>query len=257
MRSSGPRIRVQSPRPADSVRTNTHSVHLSVRPWSPQSPGFLRGDSSARTAARRRPVATSVAALRRRRSTELCPRVSRAGSPDGTAPSGPCRAPSRRSSAAISSAASSASHFGRAICTGCGQGFVVAFSCKGRGVCPSCNARHMTQTAAHLADHVIPPVPVRQWVISVPKRRRSRWRRRHPLSGAGCDPRMEGNCERGRGLRRQRKSGLEHGYLERGEEVPRHFRARVASSPTSPGRRLPKCHWPTYPLDTRPLLWCS
>jgi len=62
--------------------------------------------------------------------------------------------------------------FGRALCTGCGQGFVVAFSCKGRGVCPSCNGRHMAQTAAHLADHVIPPVPVRQWVISVPKRLR-------------------------------------------------------------------------------------
>jgi len=30
----------------------------------------------------------------------------------------------------------------------------------------------MAQTAAHLADHVIPPVPVRQWVISVPKRLR-------------------------------------------------------------------------------------
>jgi hypothetical protein len=50
--------------------------------------------------------------------------------------------------------------------------------CKGRGVCPSCNGRHMAQTAAHLADHVIPPVPVRQWVISVPKRRRSRYRLR-------------------------------------------------------------------------------
>jgi hypothetical protein len=47
-----------------------------------------------------------------------------------------------------------------------------SFSCKGRGVCPSCNGRHMAQTAAHLADHVIPPVPVRQWVISVPKRLR-------------------------------------------------------------------------------------
>jgi hypothetical protein len=56
----------------------------------------------------------------------------------------------------------------------CRTGFIVAFSCKGRGVCPSCNGRHMAQTAAHLADHVIPPVPVRQWVISVPKRRRSR-----------------------------------------------------------------------------------
>ena len=47
-----------------------------------------------------------------------------------------------------------------------------SFSCKRRGVCPSCNGRHMAQTAAHLVDHVIPPVPVRQWVISVPKRLR-------------------------------------------------------------------------------------
>jgi hypothetical protein len=42
----------------------------------------------------------------------------------------------------------------------------------GRGVCPSCNGRRMAQTAAHLVDRVIPPVPVRQWVISVPKRLR-------------------------------------------------------------------------------------
>ena len=27
--------------------------------------------------------------------------------------------------------------FGRALCSGCNAGFVVAFSCKGRGVCPS------------------------------------------------------------------------------------------------------------------------
>ena len=26
----------------------------------------------------------------------------------------------------------------------------------------------MAQTAAHLVDHVIPPVPVRQWVLSLP-----------------------------------------------------------------------------------------
>ncbi len=62
--------------------------------------------------------------------------------------------------------------FARSLCMACRTGFVVAFSCKGRGVCPSCNGRHMAQTAAHLADHVIPPVPVRQWVISVPKRLR-------------------------------------------------------------------------------------
>jgi len=62
--------------------------------------------------------------------------------------------------------------FGWARCTSCGQGFVVDFSCKGRGVCPSSDGRRMAQTAAHLVDRVIPPVPVRQWVISVPKRLR-------------------------------------------------------------------------------------
>jgi hypothetical protein len=74
--------------------------------------------------------------------------------------------------------------FARAVCMTCRTGFVVAFSCKGRGVCPSCNGRHMAQTAAHLADHVIPPVPVRQWVISVPKRLRGMLADRPPAVAA-------------------------------------------------------------------------
>ena len=45
---------------------------------------------------------------------------------------------------------------------GCGHDKLVAFSCKRRGFCPSCGARRMAQTAAHLVDHVIPHVPVRQ-----------------------------------------------------------------------------------------------
>lgn len=62
--------------------------------------------------------------------------------------------------------------FARARCPDCGHDFLVAFSCKGRGLCPSSNARRMTETAAHLVDHVFPPLPVRQWVLSVPKRLR-------------------------------------------------------------------------------------
>ncbi len=62
--------------------------------------------------------------------------------------------------------------FARARCAECGHDFLVAFSCKGRGVCPSCNARRMAETAAHLVDHVFPPMPVRQWVLSLPKRLR-------------------------------------------------------------------------------------
>ena len=62
--------------------------------------------------------------------------------------------------------------FARARCGGCGHDFLIAYSCKGRGVCPSCTTRRMVETAAHLADHVIPRLPVRQWVLSVPKRLR-------------------------------------------------------------------------------------
>ena len=62
--------------------------------------------------------------------------------------------------------------FARARCDDCGHDYFVAFSCKGRGVCPSCTTRRMAETAAHLADHVFPRLPVRQWVLSVPKRLR-------------------------------------------------------------------------------------
>jgi hypothetical protein len=62
--------------------------------------------------------------------------------------------------------------FARARCGDCGHDFLVAFSCKGRGVCPSCTTRRMAETAAYLSDHVFPRLPVRQWVLSVPKRLR-------------------------------------------------------------------------------------
>jgi hypothetical protein len=65
-----------------------------------------------------------------------------------------------------------ANGFARARCAGCGYDFLIAFSCKGRGICPSCNTRRMVETAAHLNDQVFPQVPVRQWVLSFPKRLR-------------------------------------------------------------------------------------
>jgi len=58
--------------------------------------------------------------------------------------------------------------FLRLRCADCGHEKLVAFSCKRRGFCPSCGARRMSQTAAHLVEHVIPSVPVRQWVLSLP-----------------------------------------------------------------------------------------
>jgi Putative transposase/Transposase zinc-binding domain len=58
--------------------------------------------------------------------------------------------------------------FLRLRCANCTHDKLVAFSCKRRGFCPSCGARRMSETAAHLVDHVIPEVPVRQWVLSLP-----------------------------------------------------------------------------------------
>lgn len=53
-------------------------------------------------------------------------------------------------------------------CRRCGQSQVVAWSCKRRGFCPSCIGRRMSDCAAHLVDEVLPKVPVRQWVCSLP-----------------------------------------------------------------------------------------
>ena len=58
--------------------------------------------------------------------------------------------------------------FLRLRCADCAHEKLVAFSCKRRGFCPSCGARRMVETAAYLVDHLIPPVPVRQWVLSFP-----------------------------------------------------------------------------------------
>lgn len=41
-----------------------------------------------------------------------------------------------------------------------------------QGCRPAIYARRMAETAAHLVDHVFTPLPVRQWVLSVPKRLR-------------------------------------------------------------------------------------
>jgi hypothetical protein len=59
--------------------------------------------------------------------------------------------------------------FARIRCPDCGFERLVAFSCKAR-TCPSCNARRMEDAADHLAKNKFPEVPVRQWVLSFPRR---------------------------------------------------------------------------------------
>src|SRR6266849_8267418 len=53
-------------------------------------------------------------------------------------------------------------------CDTCPKELLLPFSGKRRGFCPSCAARRMAQTAAHLVECVLPWVPTRQWVVSVP-----------------------------------------------------------------------------------------
>ena len=62
--------------------------------------------------------------------------------------------------------------FIRCHCDACAHDVLVPFSCKGRGVCPSCCARRMCNEAASITDRVLPNAPLRQWVLSLPFERR-------------------------------------------------------------------------------------
>src|SRR3989442_3108738 len=53
-------------------------------------------------------------------------------------------------------------------CDTCSKELLLPFRCKRRGFCPSCAARRMAQTGTHLVECVIPWVPTRPWVVSVP-----------------------------------------------------------------------------------------
>lgn len=53
-------------------------------------------------------------------------------------------------------------------CDRCAETFLVALSCKGRTICPSCGGRRMCNSAANLVDRVLPDVPYRQFVFTVP-----------------------------------------------------------------------------------------
>lgn len=58
--------------------------------------------------------------------------------------------------------------FARIYCRSCNYDRLVAFSCKKRGFCGSCLARRMSDTSGRLIDEVVPQIPTRQWVLSLP-----------------------------------------------------------------------------------------
>jgi ribosomal protein S27E len=61
-----------------------------------------------------------------------------------------------------------AGHYPRVKCDACQAERLVAFSRKRRGLCPSCGARRMVETAGLLVDSILPQQPVRQSVLSLP-----------------------------------------------------------------------------------------
>ncbi len=60
----------------------------------------------------------------------------------------------------------------RAYCDGCQHSLLVAFSCKKRGVCPSCAAKRAVKFAEYLYQAVLEDCDHRHMVFSLPKRLR-------------------------------------------------------------------------------------
>lgn len=58
--------------------------------------------------------------------------------------------------------------FVRCHCDTCNHDVLVPFSCKQRGLCPSCGTRRMCDEGARITDSILPNVPIRQWVLSLP-----------------------------------------------------------------------------------------
>ncbi|WP_073616189.1 transposase zinc-binding domain-containing protein [Desulfopila aestuarii] len=54
-------------------------------------------------------------------------------------------------------------------CPNCHHEYLLAYSCRGRWLCPSCHSKEVIQLAHHLKEGVIFPVPHRQYVFSIAK----------------------------------------------------------------------------------------
>lgn len=72
-----------------------------------------------------------------------------------------------------------ANGFLRVHCDACKQDELLAFSCKGRSLCPSCIGRRMSELSSRLVDERLPYAPYRQWTFSFP------WRLRVALARDG------------------------------------------------------------------------
>ena len=62
--------------------------------------------------------------------------------------------------------------FARVKCSGCNTEYLLPFSCKCRGFCPSCHQRRVMEFGEYLHEEILLDVPHRQWVFTIPKRLR-------------------------------------------------------------------------------------
>ena len=71
--------------------------------------------------------------------------------------------------------------FARLWCSRCRRSVLVAFSCRGRSFCPSCEKKKQHLWAEWLQDELLAPVPHRHVVLSIPRLLRPLFRRRRDL----------------------------------------------------------------------------
>jgi hypothetical protein len=74
-----------------------------------------------------------------------------------------------------------AAGFTRLQCPDCGHERLLAFTCKGRHLCPACHQRRTRTIGAWIADSVCHEVPHRQFVFTIPKVLRGIFRKRRHL----------------------------------------------------------------------------
>jgi hypothetical protein len=85
--------------------------------------------------------------------------------------------------------------FARVRCPDCGTEFFVAFSCRQRCCCPSCDQKRSLLLGHKLKDGIFSDVPHHKWVFTMPKRLRTLFRYDCQLLGALCRLAYESICK--------------------------------------------------------------
>ena len=96
---------------------------------------------------------------------------------------GPWREPVERAVHAFLDCGRLQGGFARIRCPSCGGEHLLAFSCRTRNLCPSCQAKRSTLFGAWLAEHVLLDVAHRHVVATIPKRLRGLLERDRALHG--------------------------------------------------------------------------